>query len=70
MEDRGINNEIESVEVPPGFKLTLFSEGNYTGVPYVVYGSLRWDLEGPKCHVIDLPFKNKASSLRLERYYH
>ena len=68
LETHTINNDIECVSVPPGFRLELFESVNFTGEPYIVYGSMREDLEGPACHCLTDDFKNKTSSAKLYRH--
>ena len=44
--------------VPPGWKLEMWRNDNEDEAPYTIYGSMRDDLKGVLCHVIDDGFKN------------
>ena len=50
------NNKITAVEVPPGYRLEMYDEDNYSGESYVVYGKFREDLQGVECQIIDESF--------------
>ena len=64
-----INNDIECVAVPPGFRLELYKMGLWFGESYTVYGKMRVDLGGPACHCLPYDFRNKVSSVKLFRHY-
>lgn len=48
LEERGMDNKISSVLVPPGYKLELYDE-SWEDTPYTVVGKMRDDGAGIKC---------------------
>ena len=65
LEDRGFNNNISSVMVPPGYKLELYDEGLDSAM-HTVYGKMRDDGAGVLCQsLFGTGLNNKVSLLRL-----
>ena len=65
LDDRGFNNNISSVLVPPGYKLELYDEGLDSAM-HTVYGKMRDDGAGVLCQPLaGTGLNNKVSLLRL-----